>query len=141
MITKALIKHNSYTDSMSLMALSTKVNELEIVDRAMIGMATDMNKELIKNADMMTPGIEATTTSDMIIVVWAETEELCDQAMDGEEVGIVMISMPGEHATAEAEKALRQNKNVMILVTMWRLRMKFASKTGPHQQLLHRALA
>lgn len=69
MITKALIKHNSYTDSMSLMALSTKVNELEIVDRAMIGMATDMNKELIKNADMMTPGIEATTTSDMIIVV------------------------------------------------------------------------
>lgn len=54
---------------MTLMALSTKINQLPGVDRAMIGMGTDMNKEFIREAGMMTPEIEAATPSEMMQVM------------------------------------------------------------------------
>ena len=50
-----------YTDSMSLMALSTKVNQLPGVEKAMIGMGTDMNKQVINDVGLMTSELEAAT--------------------------------------------------------------------------------
>lgn len=68
---KSKVLKGVYADSMTLMALSTKINELPGVDRAMIGMGTDMNKEVIREAGMTTPEVEAATTSDMIQIIRA----------------------------------------------------------------------
>lgn len=130
-----------YTDSMSLMALSTEINKLPGVKRAMIGMGTDMNKQVIQDVGLMTPEINAATTGDMMFAVEAETEEAAlfaldeaerqrtmaveeqaseasfsslDQAMQDDSSDLVVISVPGEYAAGEAKKALEQNKNVMI---------------------------
>ena len=66
-----------YTDSMSLMALSTKVNQLPGVEKAMIGMGTDMNKEVIKDVGLMTEELQAASPSDMMYVVQCESEARC----------------------------------------------------------------
>lgn len=42
------IQPNTYIDSVSLMALSTRANQLTGVDQAIIAMATEMNKEVMK---------------------------------------------------------------------------------------------
>jgi len=139
---KAKVLQGVYADSMTLMALSTKINELPGVDRAMIGMGTDMNKEVIREAGMMTPEVEAATTSDMIQIIRAENEEEASRLLDQiEEIrlsdreakagettysninqavesqdnsSLVVISVPGQYAADEARKALELGKNVMI---------------------------
>ena len=69
-----------YTDSMSLMALSTKVNQLPGVEKAMIGMGTDMNKQVINDVGLMTPELEAATPADM----WDDTNGLYNQSDVGD---------------------------------------------------------
>lgn len=140
---KALILNNKYSDSMSLMALSTKVNQLPYVTQAMIGMGTDLNKQVIAEVGLSTPEIEAATSHDQIIVVQTETEAEADLAIEQVEVlraeglaaasssdthyraarqvyenepdvTLTLISVPGEYATAEAMAALEHGRNVMI---------------------------
>ena len=79
MYIKAKLLKSVYTDSMSLKALSTKVNKLPGVNKAMIGMGTDMNKEVIRDVGLMRPEIEAATPSDMMYAVECESEERCDE--------------------------------------------------------------
>lgn len=142
MYIKSKILPGVYADSMSLMALSTKINQLPGVDRAMIGMGTDMNKEVIREAGMMTDVLESATTSDMMQVVRSESEEDAtrlleqieelrllerdaragdttytniNQAVESQgNSSLVAISVPGEYAANEARKALELGKNVMI---------------------------
>lgn len=138
---KAVVKANTYADSMSLMALSTKVNQLEIVDQAMIGMGTNLNKQVIAEVGLSTPEVEAATPRDQIIVVQCATEELCDEALvkveelralgvaaptettyrtsrqayeNQESASLAIISVPGEYAADEARTALAAGRNVLI---------------------------
>lgn len=139
---KAVIKTNQYSDSMSLMALSTKVNQLPFVHQAMIGMGTDLNKQVIAEVGLSTPEIEAATPRDQIIVVECDTEAECDEALEQVEVlraeglgapagdttyrtsrqayeaepdaTLTIISVPGEYAADEARKALTAGRNVLI---------------------------
>ena len=138
---QAIVKPNQYADSMSLMALSTRVNELPYVSQAMIGMGTDLNKQVIAEVGLSTPEVEAATTRDQIIVVQCETEQDCARALDQVEElraqgvapaegtayrttraameaaapgGLVVISVPGEYAADEARKALAGGRNVML---------------------------
>ena len=138
---QAIVKPNQYADSMSLMALSTRVNELPYVSQAMISMGTDLNKQVIAEVGLSTPEVEAATTRDQIIVVQCETEQDCARALDQVEElrtqgvapaegtayrttraameaaapgGLVVISVPGEYAADEARKALAGGRNVML---------------------------
>lgn len=138
---QAIVKPNQYADSMSLMALSTKVNELPYVTQAMIGMGTNLNKQVIAEVGLSTPEVEAATPRDQIIVVQCETDEDCATALaQVEELraqgaapaegttyrtsraameksapgGLVVVSVPGEYAAAEARKAIDAGRNVMI---------------------------
>jgi FdrA protein len=43
MTIQVLIKPNTYFDSVSLMSLSTKANQIEGVEQAIIAMGTEMN--------------------------------------------------------------------------------------------------
>ncbi|GAA3349374.1 hypothetical protein GCM10017717_31320 [Deinococcus persicinus] len=66
---KVVIKRNTYFDSVSLMSLSTKANQIEGVEQAIIGMGTEMNKGVIRNVGLMTPEVEEATAGDLMIIV------------------------------------------------------------------------
>ena len=143
MTIKSIIKPNTYIDSMSLMALSTKVNQLPLVEKAMIGMGTDMNKQVIEDVGLMTPSIENAGRSDLIIVFKVANEDdiqtvisdidtlqnskIEDSASEKKPyyslakalksvVGsnLVLFSIPGQYVFSEAEEALNNDKHVMI---------------------------
>lgn len=82
MIVKAKIIKNVYIDSVTLMSLTTKANEVECVEQAVLGMGTDMNKQVLVNVGMQTPETERALKSDLMIVVKSETEEKLNQSFN-----------------------------------------------------------
>jgi FdrA protein len=143
MTVKAIVKANTYFDSVSLMSLSTKANQIEGVEQAIIAMGTEMNKEVMKNVGLITPEVEAAKSSDLIIVVNAANSEIFENAFisidelltkketateKGEvkystiasaahgipEANLALIAVNGAYATREARKALENNLHVML---------------------------
>jgi len=144
MTVQAVIKPNTYFDSVSLMSLSTKANQIEGVEQAIIAMGTEMNKEVMRNVGLITPEIEDAKTSDLIIVVKAATDELCENAFvsinelftkkkdtskgksevkystissaaeNVSDANLAIIAVNGAYAPREARKALENNLNVMM---------------------------
>lgn len=143
METKVIIQKNSYHDSVALMSLSGKINQLAGVEEAVVSMGTVMNKELLGNVGMLTDEAAASTENDLILAVRGESEEVLEEAFrlieeqfssqkgkkkKGEtqihtwgaaiqnlpDANLTILSVPGEYAAREAGKALAQNMNVMI---------------------------
>jgi succinyl-CoA synthetase alpha subunit len=125
------------------MTLSTKANQVEGVEQAIIAMGTEMNKGVIKNVGLMTPEVDEAKTSDLMIIVKAATDELCERAFvsineiltkkdapkeKGEvkystiasaatsipEANLAVISVNGAFAAREARKALENDLHVML---------------------------
>ncbi|AGK52378.1 acyl-CoA synthetase FdrA [Bacillus sp. 1NLA3E] len=139
---KVVFKTNTYIDSVSLMTLSNRACDIDGVEQAMIAMGTDMNKEVIKNIGLNTPEIEGANSSDLMIVVKAATEELCENAFieieelftkkakkdpsdvkystipsavkSIPEANLAIISVSGTYAAREARKALENELHVML---------------------------
>ncbi|SMQ62833.1 Succinyl-CoA synthetase, alpha subunit [Bacillus sp. OV166] len=143
MTVKAIVKENTYFDSVSLMSLSTKANQIEGVEQAIITMGTEMNKEVMKNVGLITPEVEEANSSDLIIVVNAANLEICESAFIGidelltkkdtstekgevkystiasaaqgiPEANLAVIAVNGAYAPREARKALENNLHVML---------------------------
>lgn len=143
MTVQVVIKPNTYFDSVSLMSLSTKANQVEGVEQAIIAMGTEMNKGVIRNVGLMTPEVEGAKTSDLMIVVKAATDELCENAFVSinelltkkntstgksevkystissaaqsiPEANLAVISVNGAYAAREAKKALENDLHVML---------------------------
>lgn len=81
MVTRILIRSNSYYDSVSLMAISQQVAELAGIQSAVVAMGTDMNKELLQNVGLLTPEGEAAGPSDLIIAVGGQSQEAVESAV------------------------------------------------------------
>lgn len=158
---QAKILAGVYSDSMTLMTLSTQVNKLPGVQKAMIGMGTAMNKAVISDVGLMTPEVEAASTGDMIYTVECATKEICaevlikidelrtaaisgqaqqtsyrslDKAVKDTDSSLVIISVPGEYAAAEAQKALDKDKNVMIFSDNITVEDELALKQFAHKK-------
>ncbi|MEH7307459.1 acyl-CoA synthetase FdrA [Neobacillus drentensis] len=143
MALKVVIKQNTYFDSVSLMSLSTKANQIDGVEQAFVAMGTEMNKEVLRNVGLITPELEEAKTSDLMIVVKAETDEICEHgyleietlftkknsgtskneikystissaATSIPEANIALISVNGAYAAREAKKALDNDLHVML---------------------------
>ncbi|ALS02770.1 FdrA family protein [Enterococcus silesiacus] len=138
------IQPNTYIDSVSLMALSTKANQLAGVDQAIIAMATEMNKEVMKNVGLYTDEIAHAQTSDLIIALDAKDEQdsvelirkietlmtekkekSSNQTTESyttietakkaiPEANLAVISVNGQYAAREARKALNNDLHVMM---------------------------
>lgn len=138
------IQPNTYIDSVSLMALSTKANQLVGVEQAIIAMATEMNKEVMKNVGLFTEEIEKAQTSDLIIALEATDEQdsanliekietlMTEKKEKGNnqtteryttietakkaipEANMTVISVNGQYAAREARKALNNDLHVMM---------------------------
>lgn len=81
MVTRVLIRPNSYHDSVSLMAVSQKVAELPGVEAAVVAMGTDMNKELLQNVGLLAAEANGAGPADLIIAVGAADEEAAAAAI------------------------------------------------------------
>lgn len=141
MFKKFIIKNNYYKDSITLMSLTNKVNALEGVIDSTLGMATDMNKEIIRSIGFDESEINQAKSSDMMIALKLENESYLDkvlseienmlivkeedntiksysntkQAMnENSDINMAVISIPGNHAYLEVKKCLENNINVML---------------------------
>ncbi|MEW6592891.1 MAG: acyl-CoA synthetase FdrA [Candidatus Hadarchaeota archaeon] len=142
MAVKSIVRRGDYRDSVVLMRVSQQLEQLDGVSKASAMMATDNNKELLKDAELLTDEIRGAGANDLVIVVDATNIELAEKAAGkaaeflsaaphearGEVVyktagaafdanpdsNLAIISTPGDFAAREAMKALNAGKHVMI---------------------------
>jgi succinyl-CoA synthetase alpha subunit len=139
---RILIKKNLYFDSFSLMKISAELKKISGIREAMVCMGTDLNKEFLKNVNLMTPDAEVATVNDLIIAVKGEDEQVVSEGMRKAEellsqkerikvgtyrprtlevalrkfpeANLVLISIPGNYVKKEAMVALKKGLHVMI---------------------------
>ncbi|MFZ5351236.1 MAG: acyl-CoA synthetase FdrA [Bacillota bacterium] len=139
---KCLIKKNSYYDSVTLMIITKEIEAVEGVLNAVVVMGTEHNKELLSNVGLLNPETSAASPNDLIIAVKLEDdkifegivqkvdellnkkktengEDYCPPTFDSAirhmpDSNLVVISLPGQYAAAEAKKALYANKHVLL---------------------------
>jgi succinyl-CoA synthetase alpha subunit len=138
---KIEIKRNVYYDSVSLMLLTKDIKAIDGVNNANICMATDHNKQLLKNIGLLSDEANKCGPNDLIIAVDANEEAISSviklisegmnkkqqtsnasckikslkQAIENnEKSNLVVISVPGEYASYEAERAIKAGKHVML---------------------------
>jgi FdrA protein len=140
----SIIQANSYQDSVNLMLLTNKITAMEGVDQASIMMGTPANKEIFQNTGMYTDELEHAGPNDMCIVIRTDheekvaevlatiEEELKNQAVSSSKqafesvrtwdkalqalsnANLALISVPGQYAAEEAEKALDHGLHAFI---------------------------
>lgn len=139
---KINIRKNTYFDSVTLMIISKEIKKINGVHEALIGMGTDLNKEIASNLALSNPEIETLTVNDFFISVLAD-EQVKIEDISGQvdnllnqkkkdrsddympatlesaikyepESNMVLISVPGKFAADEARKALKNGLNVML---------------------------
>lgn len=139
-----LVKQNLYSDSVSLMRMSNQVSALDGIDNVLVGMATDLNKELLENMGAMTPEAADAGPNDLIIAIVAENDDALQAALNeidglfarkrpareaqgeavfesirevaelGEGYNMAVISVPGAYAARECRAALENDINVFL---------------------------
>ena len=141
-IIKYKIKKNTYYDSVTLMIISKEIKKNDGIKQALVGMGTDLNKELAMNLNLSSTELKEITPNDFFVSVLAdeniEIEEVMtqvyeilnhkkssrsddymprtlDSAINYEpDSNLVLISLPGEYAALEVKRALNNNLNVML---------------------------
>lgn len=126
------IRKNSYYDSVTLMLISKEIKKIDGVQEALVGMGTDLNKELAENLAITNDEIKELTPNDFFVSVLAddnvqietisgEVDRLLSQKKQSSDSdympptlesainhspdsNIVVISVAGEYAAAEAKK-------------------------------------
>jgi len=138
------VRHGSYLDSVALMQFSKKLLKLPGVNEAAIMMGTPGNLQIMADAKLLDESIKDLEGGDMIIAVRADTRANAEDAIETAKnllekpkdrldsnfswkpktlrsalaetpgTNLVLISVPGEFAAAEARKAIRRGLHVMI---------------------------
>ncbi|MGW9527550.1 acyl-CoA synthetase FdrA [Paenibacillus terrae] len=139
-----IIKKNSYQDSVNLMLLTNYISALEGVMQASIMMGTPANKDIMRNSGLYTDELELAEANDMCIVIDTEAHIglddilvavdnfLSDQSVSSSQssmesvrsweralkenpnANLAIISVPGQYAAAEADKALDYGLHAFI---------------------------
>ena len=140
-MTFTLIRKNTYQDSINLMLLTNRINQLPGVVRSSIMMGTPANKDLYRAGGLYNEKLDEACANDMMIVAEVE-EESCwqcvldeadrflsdlsgggrqeketaktwDQALEQlPDANLALFSIPGEYAPVELETALRRGLHV-----------------------------
>ena len=138
------IRKNTYYDSVALMLITKEIKKMQNVKEVIVGMGTDLNKELTENLNLSNDEIRGLTPNDFFIAVWSvdensleiivkKVDELLNAKVDFddseieykpttlgaaakhlEKANMVIISLPGAYAAYEAKKALNNDLNVML---------------------------
>ncbi len=138
------LRRDVYYDSVILFQASSQLRELDGIDECLVAMATELNIRLLDDLGFKSEEAGNTSTSDLIIAVQGESQEIISRAIQildtnlesqstscsephGTQVhrslgkavctanaNLAIISLPGPHVTPEAADALREGANVMI---------------------------
>lgn len=136
------IRKNTYYDSVALMLITKEIKKMQGIKEVIVGMATDLNKELCANLNLSNEDIVQLTPNDFFIAAASEGEnviekivkkvdELLNSKKDESEIEIkartlgaavkqlqganmAIISLPGKYAAEEASKALHNGLHVML---------------------------
>lgn len=138
---KLHVKPNAYYDSVTLMLISRELKQLSGVHEALVGMGTDLNKEIACNIGLNSPDLEKCMVNDFFIAadcedaVWElvldkvealltakkeinisayqpATLETAVKMMPG--LNMAIISVPGQYAAELAQDCLEREINVML---------------------------
>ncbi len=144
MTVRFVIKVSQYFDSVSLMNVARDVQALPGVEDAALVMGTAANKALLEQVGPITSEVEAASANDLILMVkgdeavldgalataekllakpaeqasaggWEHRPKTLRGALRGHpDANLVVVSVAGAYATAEAWNALRQGKHVLL---------------------------
>lgn len=133
---------DSYQDSINLMLLTNEINNIEGVNQGQVMMATDANKDMFETAGLFTDELKSAGPNEMAIVIDADDESVLDtvleevdaflndlasgnedkgvaavdnwqEAQEGmDDANLALVSIPGEYAADEIERALDNNLHV-----------------------------
>ena len=141
-LNKLEIRKNAYYDSVTLMIISKDVKKLDGVEEALVGMGTDLNREIAHNIGLATPEFEDVTANDFFVAVRcadeaafeaaiAKVDELLNIKSEAKEatyypptlegalkidpdLNMAVISVPGKFAADVAQSCLDNDINVML---------------------------
>ena len=136
------VRKNAYYDSVTLMIISKEVKKLPGVAEALVGMGTDLNRELAGRTGLDTEGFEDVTANDFFVAADCDTEETfkgviakVDEMLNKKaaksksdyfpptlesalkinpDLNMAIISVPGRFAADVAKECLDQNITVML---------------------------
>lgn len=139
---KTVILKNNYQDSINLMLLTNRINDLPAVTMSQIMMGTNANKDILANTKLLTEEAKAASPNDLMIVVDSEKSDIMDQVLpeidqfladlssagseekakaatswqealdDLPDANMALFSIPGEYGAAEMETALKKGLHV-----------------------------
>ena len=139
MTSKFIIKRNRYVDSVSLMSVTDSVKKADGIENCNASMVTAANREILEGLGFDIPADVG--ANDLVVAVIASDEAAADAALalgqdlldhknaasggktydniedidlDEDPYDLVQISLPGEYAAAEAEKALKKGLDVFM---------------------------
>ncbi|MCZ7527025.1 MAG: acyl-CoA synthetase FdrA [Acidimicrobiia bacterium] len=141
MVLRGRVHPGEYHDSVRLMRVAASVRALDGVEEVGVLMGSPANRELFVEAGLGFDGIDGATPDDVVVAVRGSSESAVEAALDaaeellrtpqGSRRGIVyptvesalrdapggavgLITVPGEHAAAEARKLLEAGHPVMV---------------------------
>lgn len=139
---QTVILKNNYQDSINLMLLTNKINDLPKVSMSQIMMGTDANKDILQNTHLLTETAKNSSPNDLMIVVESTDEKIMDEVlptvheflddlsttsettenkavtswdealMQLPDANMALFSIPGEYGAPEMEKALKEGLHV-----------------------------
>ena len=139
---KLEVRKNAYYDSVTLMIISKDVKKLPGVREALVGMGTDLNREIAGNIGLAGEDLAAVTANDFFVAadcededafaaVVAKVDELLNKKTESRkadyfpptlegalklepELNMAVISVPGKYAHDVARSCLERDINVML---------------------------
>ncbi|MBU0679685.1 MAG: acyl-CoA synthetase FdrA [Verrucomicrobia bacterium] len=159
MIVRGDIRKGAYFDSVTLMTVGKEVSAMDGVIDAAVVMGTKENKAIIETSGLLTPEFEAAGDTDLLIGIKAESDAVVQQALAAVEellkkarnrsddsgasnplslesavkrlpdANLVLISVAGRYAGAEAMKALESGLHVMLFSDNVSIEEEVALKT------------
>ena len=136
-----VIRKKQYYDSIFLMGVNKRISEVKGVQRTAVLMGSSANKQLLSDIGIQDAQIEAAQPNDLVVAVIAETSQIVEEVLgrldewlqtieesspisslrtlgDGiarkPNANLAVISVPGEYAAREAQKALEAGLNVFL---------------------------
>jgi FdrA protein len=136
------VKKNFYQDSVKLMQIGQKLNNLSGIKKAAAIMATKANLAMLRETGLLKKGPDSANPNDLIVAIEAESEKAANEALkmldnlltphqagitsrneykdldsaqnDLPQANIVVISVPGEYAKLEVAKAVERGLHVFL---------------------------
>jgi FdrA protein len=140
----AIVRRNTYFDSVSLLQVSADVLGLPGVEDAALVMATELNRELLRDSGLLVGEAQAAGPNDLVVAVRAHDDDSAAEAIAtaerllskrrgppaeraelqprslraahraDPEARLAVISVPGPFAAGEARQALADGLNVFL---------------------------